>query len=201
MRGACLIALVAAFHAVAQPQSDALHEPSGPANPLLSPDRTRALYGEPEASHLWLENRRTHQRQLVTSATVQTLTLAWSPDSAAFIVNDRWASDQEMAYVYIADTLKRIDLRAPILAADPDTNRFVPGPHAAPHSYFHALRWLDPQHVEVRFHGHTDGVRQGNAIVPGDCFDLHYRVSLDGAVTRLSQKVFPLTSEACKSID
>ena len=53
----------------------------------------------------------------VLRATLQTLTLAWSPDSTAFIANDRSAGDGELAWLYQARTLDRLDLRSFIVAA------------------------------------------------------------------------------------
>ena len=134
---------------------------------------------------------------MVFEVTIQTLTLAWSPDSAAFIANDRAVSDLEMAYIYDVKTLDRLDLRSRILAADAGAARFVPGKNTAPHSYFHAIRWLDARHVEVQLHGHTDGIRAGRSVRPGDCFDLRYRVGRDGAVEKLSQRVSALTATGC----
>jgi hypothetical protein len=132
---------------------------------------------------------------MVLKVTVQTLTLAWSPDSAAFIANDRAVSDLEIAYIYDVKTLDRLDLRSPILAADSEAARFVPSEHAAPHSYFHAIRWLDARQVEVQLHGHTDGTRNGTSVRPGDCFDLRYRVGRDGVVQKLSQRVSAISDK------
>ena len=160
-----------------------------------------------------LVNEGTSQRRLVT-ATVQTLTLAWSPDSAAFLVNDRMASDVENAYIYDVRTLDRLDLRehvvTTVLAHEPGSKRFLPGVNpAASHSYFHGLRWLDARHVELRLFGHTNGTANpkpdpsdpDSNVIPGDCFDLRYRISRDGAVEKLSQRVASLSSPACNSIE
>ena len=200
MRRVCLTG-IAAICAVYGQQTASLPRPVDPAHPLISPDGSYALYGIPDAAQLWLENRTTHERRLVLDATIQTMTLAWSPDSVAFAVNDRWASDQEIAYIYTAATLDRLELRAPVLAADPQAARFVPGPGSAPHSYFHTIRWLDPENVELQLHGHTDGVREGNLVRPGECFDLRYRVSRGGKAHKVSQTVLPAGSQACAAID
>ncbi len=139
---------------------------------------------------------------MVFKVTVQTLTVAWSPDSAAFIANHRAASDLELAYLYDVRTLNRLDLRGRILATDPEAARFVPGENAAPHSYFHAIRWLDARQVEVQLHGHTDGIREGNSVLPGECFDVRYRVSRDGVVQKLSQRVSPISDKnGCDGIE
>jgi hypothetical protein len=156
---------------------------------------------------LWLEDERTHARRMVMEATVQTLTLAWSPKSTAFIANDRALSDVENAYIYDVKTPERIDLRRQVLADDGTAaSRFTSDANpAANHSYFHALRWLDARHVEMHLYGHTDGAPNGKSFRPGheedsvrsgDCFDLRYRVSRDGVVQKLSQHVFSLASKA-----
>jgi len=173
----------------------------GPRERVVSPNKAYVLYGNETAAQLWLENTRTHERRMVMEVTIQTMAAAWSPDSSAFAVSDRWASDIEMAYIYDAKSLERLDISPQILAAYPDTARFVPGPDAAPHSYCHVVRWLDPQHVEVRLHGHTDGVRVGNSIHPGDCFDLRFRVSRGGKVEQLSRRVLPISdAQGCEAI-
>jgi hypothetical protein len=193
-RALWLIAVLAGSGSQAQQPGAA---PFGPASRLVSPDGAYALFASDRAPQLWLEDTRSGRRMMVFKVTLQTLTLAWSPDSAAFIANDRAVSDVEFAYLYDVKTLDRLDLRSRILAADPHAARFVPGEHTAPHSYFHAIRWLDARHVEVQLHGHTDGVREVAAILPGQCFDLRYRVSRDGAVEKLSERVEAVSSQDC----
>jgi hypothetical protein len=186
----CLIVILAVSGAAGQqPSAAAIGPPFGPANQLVSPDGTHGLFGNDRAAQLWLEDTRTHRRWLVLTATVQTLTVAWSPDSAAFIVNDRATSDLESAYLYDGKTLVRLDLRRRILAVDPQAVRFLPGVNTAPHSYLHAIRWLDSRQVEVQLHGHTDGIQNGETFLPGECFDLRYRVTRDGVVQKLSERV------------
>ena len=201
MHAVWFIAILAAAPAVAQTRSMALEPPFGPEHALASPDGAYSLFGSATAPQLWLEDTPTHRRRLVFEVTLQTLTLAWSPDSAAFIANDRWASDQELAYIYDASTLARVDLRSRILAADPGAARFVPSRDAAPHSYVHAIRWLDSAHVEVRLHGHTDGTWNGTSGKPGDCFDLRYRAGRDGSIAKLSQRVLLVSSNGCRGMD
>jgi hypothetical protein len=201
VRKVCFLAIIAVSQVGGQPRSAPLQPPFGPAHRLVSPDGAYALFGGGEAAQLWLEETRTHRRKMVFEVTIQTLTLAWSPDSAAFIANDRAASDIEDAYIYDVSTLQRLDVRSRILAADAEVARFVPGPNTAPHSYFHAIRWLDARRVEVQLHGHTDGTWNGASVRPGDCFDLRYRVSREGAVQKLSQRVLPLTLRGCDAIE
>jgi len=200
MRPLVLFALLAA-QSFAQLPSVALEPPYGPDHKLVSPNGSYALYGLDQPAQLRLEDLRTHQSKLVFRVTVQTLTLAWSPDGTAFIANDRASSDLEFAYIFDVNTLHHLDLRSRILAAHPAAARFAPGPNTAPHSYCHAIRWLDARHVEVALHGHTDGVRISDSVHPGDCFDLRYRVSRDGAVEKLSQRVSPVTSKGCEEIE
>lgn len=200
LRAACLIAVTAVSQAAGQQRSAPLGPPLGPASPLVSPDGAYALTGSEKAPQLWLEDTRTHRRRMVFEVTLQTLTLAWSPDSAAFIANDRAVSDLEMAYIYDVKTLGRLDVRSRILAADAEAARFVPGRNTAPHSYCHAIRWLDARQVEVQLHGHTDGTRRGTSVQPGACFDLRYRVARDGAVHKLSQRVFAIPAEGCGGV-
>lgn len=156
---------------------------------LTSPDGAYVLFGDDKASQLWLENTQTHERRMVLKVTLQTLTLAWSPDSAAFIANDRETSDREFAYIYDVKTLGRLDLLQLILKEDPSAVRLVPSQTVSVHSYVHATRWLDSQHVGVRLHGHTDG--------PVNCFDLRYRVGREGQVRKLSERVFPVGPTGC----
>jgi hypothetical protein len=129
VRVACLIGIVTVLQISGQPRSVSLRMPYGEANPLFSPDGAYALFGSDAALYqLWIEDRHTHKRQMVLRATLQTLTLAWSPDSTAFIANDRATSDVEIAWVYEASTLHRLNLRSLIVAADPESTRFiVPG--------------------------------------------------------------------------
>jgi hypothetical protein len=201
VRIVCLIAVIVVSQVAGQQRSAPLKPPFGPANPLVSPDGTYALFGSDKAPQLWLEDKRTHERRMVFQVTLQTLTIAWSPDSAAFIANDRAASDLELACIYDVHTLDRLDLRNWILAADAAATRFVPDQNTAPHSYFHAIRWLDARHVEVQLHGHTDGTWNGTSGRPGDCFDLRYRVSRDGTVRKLSQRVSAVTSRGCAGME
>jgi len=214
LRAAFLIGVLAVSQVAGQERSVHLKMPYGEANPLISPDGVFALFGSDAAScQLWLEGRRTHERKMVLRATLQTLTVAWSSDSTAFIANDRATSDVEIAWVYEAKTLDRLDLRSLIVATDPGSARFlVPGqiniaPAAEANakvpttSHVHAIRWLDALHVEAQLVGHTTGVRVGESIQPGDCFDLRYRIGRDGSVQKLSQRVSEITSKGCPGME
>ncbi len=194
MRTACLIAAMALSTAAGQPLANRLAPPYGPTNKLVSPDGAYALLGSADAPELWLQDTRTPQQRKVFQVTLQTLTLAWSPDSKAFIANDRTASDVEYAYIYDVKTLQRLDLRNRILAVDPEASHFVPSRDISTHSYFHAIRWLDANHIAMQLHGHTDSPQNGTSV---QCFDFRYRVSKDGAVQKLSRLVAPVASKAC----
>jgi len=178
-----------------------LKEPYGPRHQLVSPNGAYALFGiqSPvnKENALWLEDRKTHQRKMVFPVTVQTLTVAWSPDSAAFIANDRAASDVENAYIFDVKTLDGLDLTS-LITANAEA-RFLKDQNQ--HSYFHAMRWLDARHVEVALYGHTDSVPKGTYVQSGDCFNLRYRVSRDGTVQKLSQRVASLDSKDCDTIE
>jgi hypothetical protein len=210
----CLVLVTFSSALQGQQQSRALRPPFGVQNRLVSPNGAYALVGDQQRNELLLEDERTSERRHVLTATIQTLTLAWSPDSAAFLVNDRMMSDVEYAYIYDVRTLDKLDLRghvvASVLAHEPGAARFLPGVNAAAnHSYFHGLRWLDAGHVELRLFGHTDGTRnptpvpddQDSYVIPGACFDLRYRISRDGVVEKLSQRTVSLTSPECSSIE
>jgi hypothetical protein len=189
------VAVLAISQLAGQTRSVSLKEPFGPENSLVSPNGAYGLFGVQSANGpdnaLWLEDRRTHERRKVFSVTVQTMTLAWSPDSAAFIANDREASDVENAYIFDVKTLERLDLTARITLT-PGAERFLKDRNM--HSYFHAIRWLDARHVEVALYGHTD-------FGESECFNLRYRVGRDGEVRKLSQRVAPVDAKECGSIE
>lgn len=164
--------------------------PSEHVERLPSPNGSRILYGVPyelgrnEGPELWIEDAATHKRTKLLDVP-GTLSAGWSADSKEFYVNDHWASDREQAYVYNAATLTRIDLAERILKEDPEIR-----PYAFDHPYFEVTGWDGPQGVFVRFFGHTTG--------PVVCFSFRYRVSLTGAVQKLSQHVAPVTANFCE---
>ena len=165
---------------------------------LVSPNGAYALAGVAGRSELLLEDERTRERTRVMGITVETMTVAWSPDSAAFLVNDRYASDVECAYIYDTKTLERVDLgrlvENSIIGQEPKAARFLWDINTGIHSYFDAMRWLDAQHVELRLFGHTNGSPDA---IPGECFDLRYRISRDGVVEKLSEHSAPIGVSEC----
>jgi hypothetical protein len=92
---------------------------------VVSPDGAYGLFWGPLG--LSIDDRHTHgQRFVMIVAVTLTATMAWSPDSAAFVVNHRVASDLEIAYLFDAKTLDEIDLGGRIAATDPELKRFIP---------------------------------------------------------------------------
>lgn len=157
--------------------------PHGSQTRLISPDRQWALFCVPyskSASHgpeLWIENPRTSRRQKLQDVP-DTLRAAWFPDSAQFWVEDHFASDRTQAYIYTPATLERLDLREAVLKADPSASALDRG-----HRYYKVAS-ADSHSLLIDFTGHTDDA-------PVNCFDLRYRVTRAGAVSRLSRRVGP----------
>jgi len=157
--------------------------------PLSSPDHSHSLFTT-DPWKLRIEDVRTHERKLVVEG--DRPAAGWSPDSAAFFVNYNVASDLALSYLYTAATLDRIDVRDRIVHSDPHAGRF-----AGDHDYFSAVSWIDVRHVVVSFKGHTL-THSGNTLTrPLVCFDLRYRIGLDGSVERLSERTGPASSRLC----
>jgi hypothetical protein len=195
-------ALLASFFATGQTQAMGSHLVSLDAHSEAlfapSPNGAYALIGDVPSSQLFLEDTRAQARRLVFRVTVQTMSVIWSPDSTAFVANDRAASSWEDAYLYNAQTLKRLDLRKIILAADKRAARIVSDPNTG-HAYVHAISWTDDGHVEVILNGRTDAYGTPERVMPGRCFDLRYRVSLAGAVAAKSKRTRPASE--CDNMD
>jgi hypothetical protein len=194
-RSTVCIATIAALAAAQENRTRTLpelHLPYGSVTQLASPDGSRLLFGVPYQSgindgpQLWIEDTRTHQRNMLLSI-AGTLSAVWSPDGSAFSVQDHFASDSARTYIYDANALRRLDTAGRIQVVDPGMERFASG-----HAYFDLERWDGAQNVIVRLHGHTDQP-------PVVCFDLRYRVSRTGGVAKLSQRVFPINNRIfCK---
>jgi hypothetical protein len=195
-----LLGLATLASIAAQQRAVDLKGSQGPGNALVSPDGAHGLFWGPVG--LWIDDRRTHgQRFVMIVAVTPTATMAWSPDSAAFVVNHRVASDLEIAYLFDAKTLDQIDLGGRIAAADPELTRFIPNGANSPGAHFHAGRWLDAGHVQVEVQGHTVGERVGNAVRSGECYGFRYSVSRMGRVRKLGGRAASLDSEVCGSIE
>jgi hypothetical protein len=192
-----------------------LDTPFGPAKALVAPDGHHALWGDEAKSQLWMEDTATHTDRLVQPLTVQTISLAWSPDSRHFVVNDRETSSESDAYLFDTDTLQRTKLRDRLTAARPEVQHYLlsdkPGPGRSQvahgrdvmHSYLDVRRWIDDRHVELQLHGNFAGRFRDDHpdghLYPAGCFDLRFRMGLDGSVQRLSEHIAePLSnSSAC----
>jgi hypothetical protein len=156
-------------------------------NLLASPDGSRNLYDTYQngGTQLWIENTRTHQRQMLLD-TASMVSAKWNADGSAFYV-ELSNPEEILSYIYDSATLQRLDLRGRILAFDPGAQRFAEG-----HAYFQVDRWQDTKLAIINFHGHTD------APPPIVCFEFRYRVSRAGAVTKLSQRISPdISSTFC----
>ena len=175
--------LIAAALAVAPLAAAILTLPSRSETRLVSPDHRWLLYGVPyqqAISHgpeLWLESLQTHRRQKVLNIP-DTLRAAWFPDSAQFWVESHTASDQTQSYIYSPATLHRLDLRHAVLAADPSIQPLDDG-----HRYYN-VESASAQTLLIDLRGHTD-------LAPVTCFEIRYRVTRAGAVSRLSRRVAP----------
>ena len=168
-------------------QGRILQLPFGKPGRLSSPDGRYVLFGRTTetAPELWVEDTRTSRRTRLLELG-GTASAAWSPDGAAFYVNERWASDRARAYLYDAATLERVEIGKAILDSDSEAARFANG-----HAYFEVSRWEGPHNVAVSFHGHTDEA-------PVICFDLRYNVSRTGTVKKLTQHMAAVTEAGCK---
>ena len=192
-----------------------LDQPFGRATAILAPDGHHALWGEYAASRLWIEDIRTHAGRPVATFTVQTISVAWAPDSRHFVVNDRPSSSESNAYVFDADTLQRTRLRDLLLKAVPAAGRYlfceqdrstcgtVSHGREVMHSFLDVRRWTDNRHVELQVHGNFSGrFRHDNPdghLYPAGCFDVRLRMGLDGSVRKLSERILePLSNDpAC----
>ncbi len=171
-------------------QAQVLQFPYGAANRLASPDGRFVLYGEPyragvkNGPELWFEDTATSARKrlLLLGGTVRA---EWSPDSTAFSVSDRRASDSTLAYIYDSATLGRVAVHDAIVRSDPNAAAFAEG-----HAYFDVERWDGPAAVVVRLHGHTDRS-------PVRCFDLRYLVTRGGKINRLSKRIRTPAAHGC----
>jgi hypothetical protein len=173
---------------LAQAPQPKLDLPFGSVVRLASPDASKTLFLVPYQSgvnneaQLWVEDTRTHRRQMLMNI-ARTLSAAWNADGSAFYVQDNESSDDSFSYIYDANTLQRLNLAERILASDPGAGRLTEG-----HFYFDVDRWQGLGQVIVRLHGHTDKPP------PIVCFDSRYRVTRAGAVAKLSQRVSPVNN-------
>jgi len=157
--------------------------PRGPVNRIPSPNGKRTLIFECPNNcserKLWIEESTSHMRRGVKEYD-RSLSVSWAPDSRTFFVDDAFASNESLCYLYDAATLKETALAKVILAEEPNAAQFL----NAGHSYLDAKRWVNSHDVLVVLNGYNDGS-------PPGLFTLRYRVGLNGSVHKLSQKVEP----------
>ena len=170
--GIALSLAVIAFAQTTPPASD----------PLASPDGSKTLSETHQngGTQLWIENARTHQRQMLLD-TASMVSAQWNADGSAFYV-ELGSPEEALSYIYDSATLERLDVRGRILAVDSGAQRFAAG-----HAYFHMDSWQDMKQTIVVFHGHTDEP-------PALCFEFRYRVSRSGSVSKVSQQTSKDTS-------
>jgi hypothetical protein len=111
----------------------------------------------------------------------------WSPDGRYFYIQDNAGSNLALTYIYKTENLKKLDAESLIFATDPEAKKLQAG-----HIYFNADRWMDNEHLLIRYTGHTDEA-------PVTCFDLRYQVSPTGDVKKLSQCTGPAGAVWCQS--
>jgi hypothetical protein len=124
---------------------------------------------------LSIEDRASHTRRLVGEYE-RSLSVSWAPDSRSFFVDDAYASNEALSYLYDPITLNATDLAKLLVAGDPGAAQFL----GAGHSYLHAKRWVNSRELLVVLYGHFDEP-------PPRGFTLQYRVALDGKVHKISQ--------------
>ena len=189
----CILLCIAAYGGktiFAWQPSDILELPFGKKDRLASPDGRYVLFGRTQNEtkngipELWIAEPVLSKRVRLLELN-GTVRAGWSPDGAAFYVNDRWVSDRERSYLYDAASLDRTDLGKAILASDERAARFATG-----HSYVGVAQWKDSRTVLVRWHGHTDEP-------PVVCFDLRYEVGRNGSVKKLAEHIAPVTDKGC----
>lgn len=124
---------------------------------------------------LSIEDSASHTRRLIGEYE-RSLSISWAPDSHLFFVNDAYASNEALSYVYDPVTLKATDLAKLLVAGDPGAAQFL----GVGHSYLKARRWVNSRELLVVLYGHFDEPPLGG-------FTLQYRVALDGHVHKISQ--------------
>ena len=187
--GALTLFFSGAARSVLRHAQELLQLPFGPVTRLTSPDDSHDLYGvSPDGkgppTQLWIRDTNTWLAKQILDVT-GTIDAAWSPDGNAFFVRDNRSSDSTRSYIYQIGTLNRIDVEQRILAADAGAK-----PFSESHAYFSANFWPDSRRVVVDLTGHTDSA-------PVKCFDLKYRVNIDGSVQRLSRRIGGVHEKYC----
>ncbi len=153
--------------------------PRGAVSRIPSPNGKWTLIFEcpnySSARRLSIEDSASHTRRLIGEY-ARSLSISWAPDSHLFFVNDAYASNEALSYLYDPVTLKATDLAKLLVAGDPGAAQFL----GVGHSYLQAKRWVNSGELLVVLYGHFDEPPLGG-------FTLQYRVALDGHVHKISQ--------------
>lgn len=154
----------------------------------MSPDRRWTLIFECPNDcaqrKLGIAQNRNHSRRPVREFE-RSLSISWAPDSRSFFISDDWGSNGTDFYVYDPVTLKMTDLRDVIVSGDPSVQPYL----KAGHTYLRAKHWINSHELLVSVFGHFDEPPSSSLRLrhPGG-FMLRYRVRLNGAVQRVSER-------------
>ena len=180
MTGVLLIQLPMLAAQTKSTHSPVVHLPRAAITRIPSPNAKWILIFECpnycSARTLSIEDSASHTRRLIGEYE-RSLSISWAPDSHVFFVNDAYASNEALSYVYDPVKLKATDLAKLLVAGDPGAAQFF----GVGHSYLHARRWLNSRELLVVLYGHFDEP-------PLRGFTLQYRVALDGHVHKISQR-------------
>jgi hypothetical protein len=178
--------ILVALTSVAGGQSKSAHQPivdlpRGAVSRIPSPNgKGTPIFECPldcSERKLWIEDRRSHTRRLVREYE-RSLSLSWAPDSNLFFVNDAYASNEALCYVYDPATLKSTDVAKFVASRDAAASQFL----NAGHSYLKAKRWVNSHELLVVLYGHFDDP-------PPRGFTLRYRVNPNGgSIHKVSQR-------------
>jgi len=153
--------------------------PSGPMSHISSPDRRWTLIFEcPDYTRerkLWITDNRSHVRRFIRDFE-RSVGISWAPNSQLFFVEDAYASNETLSYVFDPATLKVSDLAELLRAADPQSANYI----QVGHSYLKAERWLNSYELIVSLKGYYDDP-------PPRGYSLKYRVNVDGKVQKIYQ--------------
>ena len=127
------------------------------------------------ARRLSIEDSASHVRRLIGEYE-RSLSISWAPDSHLFFVNDAYASNEALSYLYDPVTLKATDLAKLLVAGDPGAAQFL----GVGHSYLRTKCWVNSRELLIVLYGHFDEPPLGG-------FTLEYRIDLDGSVHKISQ--------------
>ena len=147
--------------------------PATPKNQTASPDNQwTVLSTEPDAK-IWILDNSTGRRRFLLDCQAS-ISVGWAPDSKSFFINNHEVSNFTDAIFYNARTLKATNIGKLLEASDPRLIRY----RKAGHHYVYVQRWISPHQALVRVSGHFDDP-------PAESFEFHYRVGLDGKVSRM----------------